>query len=288
MIKQLLSILFIIVYLGCFSQNKNYNYLKKYSASQIIEDIDFTEKYLSKFHPDAFKFISKDSLHVFVEYIKSKVDSPLTEMQERFYIKQIVAKIGCGHTDVAASKKYTKAVSKLYRPVLPLNTFICDTNKLFVLNNLSKDTTIKPGDEILSIDNHSINTILKTIYSITTSDGKNETYKKQGIRFQWFKYYYSFCFGFKLNYQVKIKHKNNSVSNYNLEALSSLKDTLILPKKDSLEVIRKIKYCSYSILKNSSPIALINIDAFKGRHWHRFYRKIFKDIKQKNIKQFSN
>ncbi len=272
-----------MICLGSFSQSKNFDVHKKYSVAQILKDIDHTEKYLTKFHPDPYKYISKDSLHAFIADIKSKIDTPLTEMQIRFYIKRIVAKIGCGHTDVAASKKYTKAIAKLNRPILPLNTFIADSNKLYVLNNLSKDTTIKTGDEILSIDNRPVSTIFKTLFSVYTSDGYNETYKKQGIRYNWFKYYYSFCYGFRLEYQVKLKHKDNSISNYKLAAISSLKDTLILPKKDSVAILRKIKTCSYSIINDDKPVALLDINSFKGKHWYRFFRKSFKDIKQKNI-----
>lgn len=272
-----------MICLGSFSQSKNFDVHKKYSVAQILKDIDHTEKYLTKFHPDPYRYISKDSLHDFIADIKSKIDTPLTEMQIRFYIKRIVAKIGCGHTDVAASKKYTKAIAKLNRPILPLNTFIADSNKLYVLNNLSKDTTIKTGDEILSIDNRPVSTIFKTLFSVYTSDGYNETYKKQGIRYNWFKYYYSFCYGFRLEYQVKLKHKDNSISNYKLAAISSLKDTLILPKKDSVAILRKIKTCSYSIINDDKPVALLDINSFKGKHWYRFFRKSFKDIKQKNI-----
>ena len=281
--KNYLSLLFILIYWSSFSQKKEFDFQKKYSVNQVFEDIDYTEKYITKFHPDPFKYISKDSLHAFVVNLKSKIDSPLTEMQTRFYIKRIISQIGCGHTDVGASKKYTKAITKLNRPILPLNIFITDSSQVIVLNNLSTDTTIKAGDEILSIDKHSTKHILNTIYSIYPADGYNQTHKKQGIRYLWFKYYYSFCYGFKLEYSVKIKHQDNTIIKHKLTAVSSLKDTLILPEKKLDNCLRKTKTCSYSIIENSKPIAIIDINAFKGWRWHKFFRKSFKDIKQKNI-----
>ncbi len=282
--KSCLSILCLLIYLSSFSQKKEFNVQKKYTVAQALKDIDYTEKYLTKFHPDPYKYISKDSLHAFIEKTKAKIDSPLTEMQLRFYIKRIVAKIGCGHTDVAASKQYTKALKKFNRPLLPINAFALDSNKLFILNNLSTDTTIKTGDEILSIDHHSTQHILNSIFSVYTSDGYNETYKKQGTRYNWFKYYYSFCYGYKLQYQLTVKHKDRSVTNYTLNALSSKKDTVILPKKDSVAYLIKTKTCKYSILDSSKSIAVIDIDGFKGRHWYRFFRRSFKDIEDKKIK----
>lgn len=281
--RNCLCSLFLIISLGAFSQKKEFDVQKKYSVGQIIKDIEYTEKYLIKFHPDPYRYISKDSLHAFVLYIKTKIDTPLTEMQARFYIKRIVAKIGCGHTDVGASKKYTKAVLKLNRPILPLNTFVVDTSRLFILNNLSKDSTIKAGDEILSIDRRPVKKILNTIFSITTSDGFNTTYKKQGLRYYWFKYYYSFCYGFKPEYIVELKHKNNTISTYTLAAISALKDTVVLPKKDTVICINKTKTCNYSMLQDEKSIAVLDINGFKGRYWRRFFRMSFKDIKNKGV-----
>jgi hypothetical protein len=281
--KNYFTILCIIIYWSSFSQTKEFDFQKKYTVNQILKDIDYTEKYLIKFHPDPFRYISKDSLHAFVLEQKNAITRPLTEMQVRFYIRRIIAKIGCGHTDVAASKNYTKSLKKASRPILPINVFITDTNKLFVLNNLSHDSTITPGDEILSIDNHPTEEIFKTLYAVISSDGYNETYKKQSLQQQWFKYYYSFCYGFKPNYLIKTKSANNTIKIDTLTNISSLKDTLILPKHDTINYLLKTKTCFYYHLKTDTTVAVIDINSFKGTHWRKFFRKTFKDINKSKI-----
>jgi len=267
-----------------FSQENAFDFQKKITVSQIIEDIDYAEKYLTKFHPSPYQYSHQDSLHRFVAHLKTKIDSPLTELQVRFLVKQIVAKIGCGHTDAGASKSYAKAIKNTNRLLLPLNVVFTDSSQLVVVNNLSSDSTVKVGDEIESIDEVPIPQIIKTIYSVITSDGYNETYKQRTIQYDWFKYYYSFCFGFKPCYSLTIKHPDNRLSQHQLKAISSLKDTLILPKKDSTNYIQKIKTCSYSILKTDTQVAVIDIDGFRGRNWRPFFRKAFKDIKYRRIK----
>ena len=281
--RKYLGVLCCIIYLSGFSQKKTFDIATKYTVKQVLEDIDYTEKYLTKFHPDPFRYISKDSLHAFVQSIKAKIDTPLTEMQMRFCIKQIVVKIGCGHTDVSSSKAYANTIKTLNRPIFPLNTFPVDTNRLFVLNNLSKDSTIKAGDEIVSIDNRPVPKVLKRLYSTYTTDGYNETYKKRGIRYDWFKYYYSFCYGFHTPYKVGIKDETGRIKNHTVNAISSLKDTLILPKKDSVNCLLKTKKCRYYVTGSEKQIAVIDIDGFSGGRWRRFMRKAFKDIKKKNI-----
>jgi hypothetical protein len=278
-----LSIVFTIIYLSSFSQKKEFDVQKRYTVNQVLEDIDYTEKYLTKFHPDPYRYISKDSLHAFIARIKARIDTPLNEMQLRYCIKRIVVKIGCGHTDAAASKKYAKAVKKINRPVLPLNVFVTDSNKLVVLNNLSSDTTIKPGDEILSIGNRAVSAILKTMYATITTDGYNQTLKKQVSRYNSFKYHYSFCHGFTLDYIAKIKHHDNQITSHKLLGISTLKDTLILPKRDSLIPIYKTKTCNYSIIAHKKPIAVIDINSFRGRHWRRFMKRSFRNIKKNKI-----
>jgi C-terminal processing protease CtpA/Prc len=269
--------------LFCHAQDKAYDIHKTYTVEEVREDIDYTAKYLLKFHPDPYRYIPEDSLRAFIDYTKSRITRPLNEMQVRFYIKQIVAKIGCGHTDVAASKAYAKTIVKLSRPIMPLNTFLLDNGKLIVINNLSADTSIVPGDEITAIDGHPTDTILKTIFSIYTTDGRNETCKKRGIRYEWFKYYYSFCYGFKSTYDVSFRNKKGVLCSLKLDAISSLKDTVILPKKDSVTYLQQTRTCHYSILDHSKPVGIIDINGFGGRHWNRFCRRSFKDLRRKGI-----
>lgn len=280
--------LFVLLYLlgigiFCQAQQKAYDIHRTYSVAEVLEDISYTEKYLLKFHPDPYRYISRDSLHAFVEATKARITRPLNEMQLRFYVKQIVAKLGCGHTDVTGSKAYVKTVAKLSRPVLPLNTFLLDDGKLIVINNLSSDSAIAPGDEITAIDGHPTDTILKAIFSVITTDGYNQTLKKRGIRYEWFKYYYSFCYGFKSSYRVTLKQSDGNIYENTLNGISSLKDTLILPKKDSVHYLQKTKTCRYSLYDAAKPLAVIDIDGFSGKHWNRFFRRSFKDIRQKGI-----
>lgn len=276
-------LIFIIISAFGYAQHKKFDIGKTYQVKEVIEDIDYTEKYLLKFHPDPYQYISKDSLHAFIEGIKTKITEPLTEMQVRFYIKQIVAKIGCAHSGVDPSKPYSKTVKKLDRPALPLNTYLLNDGRMLVINNLSTDSTIAVGDEIVTIDGHPLDSIIRKIFSVITSDGYNETAKGVVSRYDHFKHYYSFCYGFNPSYTVTLKNNSGHTYTRSVKGISTLKDTLILPKKDSIHYLQRTKTCKYSVIDNSKPIAVIDIDAFSGRHWNRFFRRSFKDIKKQHI-----
>ena len=84
--KNCIVIICLLIWQYSFSQTTGYNFQKTLSIKEVLEDIDYTEKYLCKFHPDPYRYITKDSLHRFVENVKSKINKPLTEQQVRFYI----------------------------------------------------------------------------------------------------------------------------------------------------------------------------------------------------------
>ncbi len=281
--KAFYCLIFIIIGGFSYAQHKKFDIGHTYPVKEVIEDINYTEKYLLKFHPDPYRYISHDSLHAFIEGIKRNITEPLTEMQVRFYIKQIVAKIGCSHSGVDPSKAYSKTVKKLGRPVLPLNTYLLSDGRMIVINNLSNDSGIVVGDEIINIDGHPLDSVIRKIFSVITSDGYNETAKSVVSRYDNFKRYYSFCYGYNPYYTLTLKANSGNIYTCRVKSISTLKDTLILPKKDSVQFLESTKTCRYSVIENPQPIALIDIDAFSGRHWNRFFRRSFKDIRQKHI-----
>ncbi|MBK6836389.1 MAG: hypothetical protein IPG89_19850 [Bacteroidetes bacterium] len=144
-----------------FAQKTSYNIDQKYSPSQLKQDLDVLEKRLKHFHPDPYHYISKDSLHLYVESIKSNITDSLNEFQFRFYVRQIIAKIGCGHTAAIPSKKYTKNINSVNRPMFPGNLWIIDTNKLYVKQYILKDKKLQKGDEIISINGNKAKDVIE-------------------------------------------------------------------------------------------------------------------------------
>ena len=192
---------------------------KQYSVEQLHEDLDFLEKRLTKFHPDPYHYITKDSLHLFIEEIKKHITSPLNEFQFRFLARQVVAKIGCGHTVASASKKYIKAVDKYNRPVFPVDVWLLDSNRIFVRDYLGTDSVLKKGDEILTIDGHSSIEIMKRLKSSFASDGFNETYKKENLQRDRFRYFYASAYAYKTDYKVEVQTLQGETKIVNLKCL---------------------------------------------------------------------
>ena len=291
MFKLFLRFSLLIVLLG-FSHDfrliaqEPYSINKTFSAEELKQDLDYLGRYLPKFHPDPYRYISRDSLMAFIELQKASITQPLCEREFRVYVKQIVSKIGCGHTDINASKAYTKAVKNVVRPLLPMNVFITDNLKLMVLNDLSDTDGIFPGDEIVSINDVPSGDVIRKVFSTYTSDGYITTGKRQGIRYDWFKYFYGLCYGFDSQYTLSVKHQDQ-IKTYQLKARPSTKDSLYISAKPAQDTIFKTKTCQFWIDKQDTNLAVIHIQSFDGRHWRRFHRKAFHYIRKHHIQHLA-
>ncbi|MBS1634941.1 MAG: hypothetical protein JST26_03395 [Bacteroidetes bacterium] len=278
-----LAVLFVgpLLYSGLSAQEP-YSINKTFSPEELRQDLDHLARYLPHFHPDPYRYISKDSLMKFVEFQKASITTPLTEREFRVYVKQVVAKIGCGHTDINASRAYNKAIKEVVRPLLPVNVFITDSMKLMILNDLSDTDGIFPGDEIVSIDHVPTQAILNRIFSTYTADGYINTSKRQGLRYDWFKYFYGLCYGFASEYKLGIKHQGQ-VTSYTLKARPSTKDSLYMSAKPAQDTIYKTKTCQFWMDKQHNDLAVIRIHSFDGRHWRKFYRKTFHYLRKHKV-----
>lgn len=275
-----IMLLFFFLNIQLSAQKLKYDFDRKYTVAQLHEDIDALEKRLTHFHPDPYHYITKDSLHQFVQYIKTQITEPLNEFQFRFYVRQIVAKIGCGHTAAIPSKKYTKHVDSIDRPLLPINLWLLDTNKIYVRTYLLKDKKLNSGDEIISINGETSQHILKRVYSAFSSDGYNTTYKKQYLSNDRFKYYYASAYKPDTAYQLKIKTISGDTQTVRISNISSKRDTLKLYPFKPKGIVYKCPRAVFRVDTICKNLAIIDIETFWGRGWRRFTRRTFRYLRK--------
>jgi len=262
-----------------FAQKAVYNIDQKYSPTQLKQDLDVLEKRLKHFHPDPYHYITKDSLHFYVENIKNQITDSLNEFQFRFYVRQIVAKIGCGHTAAIPSKNYTKNINALNRPMFPANLWILDSNKLYVKQYILKDKKLQKGDEIISINGNKAKDVIEKMYSTFSSDGLNTTYKKQNLSLDRFKYFYAAAYKPDSNYTLQIRTLKGDTQNVEVNHIGSKFDTLKLQAVYDKSIIYKNSKAKFKVDTICKNLAILDIDNFAGKKWRRMIKKSFKYLK---------
>jgi hypothetical protein len=124
--------------------------------------------------------------------------------------------------------------------------------KMLVDMNLTNDSTIKVGTEILSINGMDADTIMSELLKRMPRDGYNETYPLWILN-EWFREYYSYVFGHPTVFRITIK-TNDGVFEKQVNALS----------KDSILNTRKKLYPERLMLnENKKAITYKNMDSLK-------------------------
>jgi hypothetical protein len=140
----------LLLALCLFSQ---WSYAQPLTAAQARRDIDSVISVLSDIHPTFNGSYNKRELVV----LRDTLNTPLTSHQLFITLQPLV--ILDGHTTLQFTGQILPDVAS---PLLPFETVILD-NRLFVKLNLSTDTLLKKGTEILTINGNPVLEIISRI-----------------------------------------------------------------------------------------------------------------------------
>ena len=186
-------IVILFSFFNVFSQKKiKYNPDKKFSSQELKADFQFLQHAIETYHAGAFWYTSKDSLaHIFNNYEKSLTDS-LTERQFRNQLYKVTEAVKCGHSGISSSEARQKYFKHKPIRIVPFSLYYIDS-QIVIFKNYTKDSTVKVGSIVQSIDNIPTSTIIKTMFDGNASDGYNLTNRfysfEHGVQFEYTRYY---------------------------------------------------------------------------------------------------
>jgi hypothetical protein len=91
----------------------------------------------------------------------------------------------------------------------PFDIFFVD-QRMYVLRNCSDDLSIQVGDEILSINGLSVDSIYKNLMRHQLRDGHNSTYPNWILN-QWFREYYSYHYNLRDTFLLSYAHETETI-----------------------------------------------------------------------------
>lgn len=220
----------------------------------------------------------------------------MTELQFRRAIEPAIDHIGCGHTDLYASKAFTR-----FRKRNPLKPFPVDAivlnNHLYVRENRSTDTTVRRGNEIVKINGRSAQAVLERIYSYISSDGYNQTFKPFVINTGSFGSYYTLAFGAdSVVHELTLRDTTGAMKTLSFRTrpdhikprLDSLDKRTIpagKPKRKPATEIRPDELRSLTFSDRDTTTAILTISSFSGGGQRGFFKESFQKLAtQKRIK----
>ncbi|MEJ2052286.1 MAG: S41 family peptidase [Calditrichaceae bacterium] len=164
-------ILFILIIVMYFS-NDYAQYQNIYSAQSVREDLKYLYQTLDKSHYNLYKNTPKEIFNKEFDNIYYSINDSLTLLQIDRLFHRFVALARDGHTNlpdppISSYLQYLKNNGTLF----PLNIYF-ENRRVYVLDNFSSDSSIIPGDEIVSINGKSMNDYLDDIYDYLCGDNK--------------------------------------------------------------------------------------------------------------------
>ena len=148
---------------------------KRYSASQLKEDLQFLRSHLSEIHPQYYLYTSEEAYDALYYSAIKNLDTDLTLREFYNLTSPIVGKTGCSHTGIRLPENYIMA-QQTYTHYFPLKLFIED-DKAWVLGGIDDQVYIDSGSEIVRINHVPVENIIARLLSFIPAEGYNKTTK---------------------------------------------------------------------------------------------------------------
>jgi len=302
-ISTLIIIFFTFIQLS-FSQSE-----KPFTKDQLLQDLDYVELAITQLHPRPFAWYSEAQFQGWFEEARQKIKNApsdkITENAFRKILFPIYQKVGCGHTRMLTTAGYAKTLTKEYKKGvvkkrLAINPFI-DDGKLYVDRYFLEDSLVTRGDQILSINGISSDSLINLLSLQVTSDGYNTTHYTQGLNRN-FRTYYQRMFEIEaetelvfidssgtekkilLPAEYKSKPKDDAEKKAKKLAAKQRKKNPVAKassnkKKEKKLIYKKGNYFFWESLRDSS-LAILRVPKFSGKKGIKTYKKAFKHLKE--------
>ncbi|MEO5782306.1 MAG: S41 family peptidase [Ginsengibacter sp.] len=282
-----LGLLFCVILASC--SVSNYSADKKFPKEKLKEDYILLRNILEKKHPSLYWYTSKDSMDYYFDEGYKNISDSMTELQFGWKIlAPLTNKIHCGHTSFSMSKGWNKFIRNKRIPSFPLYLKIWKDTMLVIANLNRKDSVIKKGMLITSINGMKNSEMINKMIGYVVQDGyeDNVNYVRLSTNFP---YFHRNIFGIYKNYSVQYIDNLGVERKTLIPVFGLIEDTLKkiknFPPVKEKHITQKEKLENVRSLKTSNGTAVMTINSFSGgSHLKGFFRHSFRSLRKNNIK----
>lgn len=301
----------ILISTGCLSVERYNAHLERdLTVEQQLKDIEFVHRKLKKNHPKLDWYVSQEMIDFRFDSLKATIKQTLKPNEFFLKLQPVVSEIRHGHTDVMPlfpryPKHELKRIKDSSGPLSQLTTF-WQNDSLYLVQTKTKDSLVKPGAVILSIDSIAPTYYLNKFHHTFYGDGFNTSYFQNRLNRTFFTYYYNLehpikdSVLFELSYQGK-KYpywaKRTFKKGEENKKIADKKDTIRVQMPKKVATVNPLKSYEFSFNKsnktyarvlsfptNDSTFAMLRVSTFSYGDYTKDYQKIFELIKTHKVK----
>lgn len=294
--RHLLFLYLLAMVTGCGVAKSSFSPDKKYSPEVLQKDYSIYRKTLEEAHPGLYWYTSRDSMDYYFEKGSEQLNDSLTEADFRKVLAYVTAKINCGHTTVRPSKAFARYQDTVrIGSVFPLSLKLWQDTAVVAANLNRRDSILKRGTIITSINGMPMNKIVDTLFSYIGTDGYNRTNKYQILSNRgYFGSLYSTLFGYSPVYQVGYIDSAGRSGFVHIRPFRPVRDptarTQVTPARPLPQPSRKerkqMRKNSVRLLKidTVNHVAMMDLNSFgRGYGLKKFFRRSFRALRKNNI-----
>jgi hypothetical protein len=286
----------LLVFCSCGVSNSGFTGNKKYAPRQLEKDYSIFRNLLEESHPGLYWYTSKDTMDYYFNWGERQIMDSLTEPQFRKVLSYVLSKMDCGHTTTRASKKYIKYLDTLKsEKFFPLSLRVWPDTAAVALNLIRKDTFLKKGTLIRSINQVPIKKIEDSLFRFISADGYNLTHKYQTLSNRGgFGAIYTSVYGLQDRYQVEYTDSLGHMGTTSIPPYDPSKDTvnraagfrrLLHPPSARERRTTGVSMARQLRLDTADHVAFMDLNTFaRGYHLRNFFKKSFRALSTYDIK----
>lgn len=245
--------------------------VKKIEKYKVLKDLEYLRESLEKAHYNLYTYVTKKSFDKNYETIKSSITKDsLTLLEVTSLFQSVISKVNNGHTEIPFPVNSYLTYAENGGTLFPLDLAF-ENGKAFIRKNLSDNTDLKVGSEIISINNRTINETLVKIFPLISAERRY--FKLAKLELFSFPRYHWQAWGRKKEFKVTIR-SNGKVKNYQLTPIT-VKD-FHSKRNEIFSSNRELKF-----MKNSAYLKPGNFSGDEKKY-HNFIDSSFIKINKAN------
>ena len=286
-------ILFAVLSLlsGCSSSRNAFSPNKKFSPEQLREDYSLFRKILEDVHPSLYWYAPKDSVDYYFDVGYNRIRDSMTEPGFRSLLSYVLAKINCGHTSSRYSSEYNHYLEVAKLRTFPLSVKIWQDTMVVTANLNRKDSILRRGTPILSINGRKQQEIVDSLSKYLSSDGLNDVAKFQQLSNRGtFAAWYRNIYGLSDKFTIEYLDTNGIAATTVIPVYDPAKDTAAFPGAPQIKFSKKeIRKQRRFITRNLQVDTLLNtgymtLGSFsRGNKLGSFFERSFKILEKRKI-----
>lgn len=255
---------------------------KKWSVSELKEDLSVLQQVLQRFHPSLHAYLPEDQWHEACLSTQVGIRDSLTTHQFLYgSVLPLITRIRCGHTQATYPRTLSDKLRKHPPPSFPL-LLKCWSDTMMVLSPLASGDSLPPrGSLVTAIDGLPARQVRDTMFRFMPTDGYAENFNYHRLSTS-FPALYRNIFGVRQEYRLDLRMPDGKDTTWVLKAFRP-DSAAIVRGRSGITVSGRARPLQF--LRDSlTGAAVLRIASFDKRLGvRRFYRNSFRTIRREGI-----